>query len=430
MEESDPLACPLTVLDGVGPVRAERLARLGLDTVRDLLVLVPRALERQGGRVTAARASASVGQEVSVTGRLARPRIFRRGRRRSVVSAELGDGSGTIRALFFNQPWLFERLRELVERGAEVELYGRVVQTTSGPALSAPRLGTRSRPLPAPGTVLPVYPLTEGVGQQFLRALVRRAVERYAAWLEDPLPSDTSAELGLPDLPAAVQELHRPSSEARFLAARRRLALERLLGLQARLAASRAAQAAGRARPLVLSASDLRDLFGRLPLCPTAAQALVMDEIARDLSREQPMRRLLQGDVGSGKTLVALFAAALAAAAGGQAALLVPTELLAEQHYLGLRDWLGAIGVRAVLLTGSLPGPERRRAENELAAGTARLAIGTHALLSAGVGFQRLDLAVIDEQQRFGVAQKQALLDKGCVPVRIFPTPKPFHCRK
>ena len=402
---------PLTRLKGVGPARAASLARLGLATVRDLLFLIPRRLEEPGERASASEAGARVGATVAVRGRLRALRLFRAGRRRSVLSLDLADETGAIRALFFNQPWLFERLRALSTAGTEVELTGRVGTTKQGPALLAPRLGVEATETDA--GLLPVYPLSEGLGQTFVRRLVQAALEAEGALLRDPLDETARAELELPSLPEAVEAVHRPTSLAGFERGRARLVFERLLGLQARLARATELAAGAAARPVVLDAAARAALVAGLPFEPTAGQRTVLGEILDDLARTRPMRRLLQGEVGAGKTAVALAACVAVARAGGQAALLAPTELLSEQHLYGLTPSLERFGVRAVLLTGSLRARERRAALEELASGRTGLAIGTHALFSPDVRFARLDLVVIDEQQRFGVAQKRALLEKG-----------------
>jgi ATP-dependent DNA helicase RecG len=411
LASADPGRIPLTALAGVGPARAARLAALGLESVRDLLFLAPRRLEQSGLRRSAAEACAEREVEVAVCGELRGLRLFRRGWRRSVLSLELVDGSGSIRALFFNQPWLFERLRALAAAGKRVELSGRVGASGGEPALLAPRLLV-DPPERSETRLLPVYPLTEGIGQDLLRRIAREAAGAWAGSLLEPLPRAALERLGLPPLPEAVRELHAPGSREAFPRARRRLALERLLGLQARLAQA-ALEGAGAARALVLPPPARAELLARLPFPPTAGQRLVLSEILDDLARERPMRRLLQGEVGAGKTLVALAACAAIARAGGQAALLAPTEILCEQHHQGLVPALQHFALRAVLLSASQGAPARRAALAELASGSAALAVGTHALLSPQVRFARLELVVIDEQQRFGVAQKRALLEKG-----------------
>jgi ATP-dependent DNA helicase RecG len=403
------------VLAGVGPARATALARLGVTSLRELLFLVPSRLEESVGRTSARAAAGLEGCQVSLVGRLRGLRLFRSGWRRSILALDLCDASGALRVLFFNQPWLFERLRALAASGKEVEFVGRVGTTKQGPALLGPRLIEPPAPERA-GGFEPVYPSAAGVRQELLRGLVARVMEEHLGALEEPLPEAVRRELGLLSLGEALTAVHRPSSRRAFEAARRRLGFERLLALQARLSLAREDSEAGgvhRARRVEVAPEALDGLRARLPYALTAGQERVLAEILADLGGERPMRRLLQGEVGAGKTVVALLACAAVARAGGQAALLAPTEILAEQHFLGLAEVWARLGLSAVVLSGSQGARARRAAEIQLASGQAHLAVGTHALLGPGVSFARLDLCVIDEQQRFGVAQKQALLEKG-----------------
>ena len=409
-EETPAPGDPLTVLGGVGPARAGAFARLGIETVHDLLVHAPRGLEERPARSSVAEARGRIGHEVSVVGTVGRPSFFRRGRR-STLKVSLEDATGKLGALWFNQPWLRDTLRACADAGDPVELSGKVVATRSGPALAAPRIGTVERPLPPPGSLRPLYAVTEGVGQELWQRVVGEAVERYAAEVDEPLPLDELAAAGIPPLAAAVRAVHRPAGIEAFHAGRRRLALESVLVLQAGLRGARAGE--GTARPVVLDTARRAAFLAALPFRPTAGQTLVFDEVLADTARVRPMRRLLQGDVGSGKTLVAAFAAFAAAAAGGQVAILVPTELLAEQHHLELAPLFARLGIRSRLHTASAKGAPRREVLGEIASGAAQVVVGTHALLSTGVRFRRLDLAVIDEQQRFGVVQKASLLEKG-----------------
>ena len=202
---------PLTSLAGVGPARAAQLARLGLACVRDLLCLVPRRLERTGARRSARAAASELEGEVSVLGTLRGLRLFRAGRRRSVLSLDIADESGVLRALFFNQPWLFERLRALAAAGRTVELSGRIGRTKQGPALLAPRLDEHP-PAVAEPRLLPVYPTTAGLGQELLRRLSAQALDAHGAGLGEPLPPAELAALDLAPLPEAVRALHRPAS--------------------------------------------------------------------------------------------------------------------------------------------------------------------------------------------------------------------------
>ena len=407
---------PLTVLPGIGPARAERLARLGLHTVRDLLLCSPRRLTEEPAVVPTSVARESVGRRVRVAGHLGGLRFHRSGRRRSLLRARVEDEHGRIDLVFFNQPWQRERLGALVQASERVEAVGLVVDTASGPALGAPRVGTEEAPLPPPGALIPTYPAGDGVTQGMLRSALAAAIRDHADCAPEVLPDAERERLELIDLRSAVRDLHAPSTIAAFLAARRRVALEAMLGLQARLHERRANARTGRARaiePRTDAPALFAPLLGARGFEPTGAQLRCLSEILADLARTVPMRRLLQGDVGAGKTAVACAAAAAVCAAGGQVALLAPTELLAEQHHAALSGALDAFGVRTCLLTGGMSAAARRAALARIESGEAGVAIGTHALFSGQVRFRRLDLAVIDEQQRFGVAQRRALLDKG-----------------
>ena len=415
-----------TALSGVGPARARYLERLGVGSVRDLLLLQPRRLEQRGECMAIADARTAIGQEVSVRGRLTGVRFHRSGGRRSLVRVRLEDGVSKIDALFFNQPWQRERMTALSDAGGEVEFFGRVVETKSGPAFTAPRVGTADSPLPAPGELVCVYPSTEGLGQAILRSTIAAAVVGHSDALVEPLDAASLARLGVPELAEAVCELHRPTGEGAFLAARRRVALEPLLELQARLAARRGENTPTGARVIKVTQPNAARLFDTFPFKPTAAQRRCLDEILADLAHPSPMRRLLHGDVGAGKTAVGVAAAIAVARGGGQAALLAPTELLAEQHHAGLAAALARAGIEAELLTGSLSAAARRTALQRIADGSAGVAIGTHALLSEDVAFHRLDLAIIDEQQRFGVAQRRVLLEKGAEVHALLMTATPI----
>jgi ATP-dependent DNA helicase RecG len=375
-------------------------------TPRDLLLLAPRGLEAVGPRLPIAEARLRVGERVTVHGVVAGRRFHRRGRR-SVLRVLVDDESGRIDALFFNQPWVRERF----VRGESIELEGRVAGGER-PALSVPRVGTAERPLPSPGTLEPLYPRAEGLPATLLRRLCAEAAERWADALVDPLPAQALARTALLPLPAAARALHAPASQGEFEQARRRAALEPLLALQARLRARREARG-GDALAAETGERAHAARLARLPHAPTTGQVRVLADLATDLARTVPMRRLLQGDVGTGKTMCALYAALAVADAGGQTAVLAPTELLAEQHFHGVRECFEAAGLPAALLTGSLSAGARRAAERALAEGSAAVAFGTHALFSGGVRYHRLALAVVDEQHRFGVSQRRALFEKG-----------------
>jgi len=406
--ETQGTGAEVTTISGVGPARAGLLAELGVRTIRDLLLLAPQGLESTGVRASCAEAVGMVGAVVQITGRVERTRFFRRGGRQSVFTAYIADESGVIEAHWFNQSWL----RETLVKDAVVTVAGRVGVTKKGkPSLVVPRIGTEEKPLPAPDGWEPRYQTVDGIGQGLLRGLCRGALE-LAKDLEDRAPSALLEELGLPRLSETPRALHEPRDPEEFTAARRRIALEGCLAMQARLQQGGDPER-GAAFPIETSDREHEALQALLPFRLTADQARVVGELRVDLSARRPMRRLLQGDVGTGKTAVAFYACVAAARTGAQAVLAAPTELLAEQHYAVLAPLFEAAGVKACLLTGSTPARERKRVLRGLERGELQVAIGTHALFSEKVRCARLAVAVIDEQHRFGVAQRTRLLEKG-----------------
>jgi ATP-dependent DNA helicase RecG len=398
---------PVTVVKGIGSVRARLLARLGVTTIGELIALQPRRVERRGPEVALHELPEHLGGFVHVRTRVAGTRLVRRGGRSILrVSLVALDGPGRTEAVYFNQAYLRDRF----EDGRELHLYGRVVKTPQL-GLVAPRVVRDDDPLP--GALELIYPLTEGLGRTQLRGFVDAALDLARPELVEYLEAGTLERLELPDLPTAYFETHRPSSVELLKNGLRRLRLESALEVQARLAGQRRARADGDA-PRLLCDDDLRArILAQLPFEPTAAQRRVFTELEHDLARSAPMRRLLQGDVGSGKTVCALFAAALAANSGTQCALLAPTEVLAEQHYATERGRLAALGIRCALLTGSMRAATRRKVLEHLASGQLACVFGTHTLLSDDVRFARLGVAIVDEQHRFGVLQRERLFAKG-----------------
>ncbi|MCK6447302.1 MAG: ATP-dependent DNA helicase RecG [Planctomycetes bacterium] len=398
---------PLTALAGIGPARAKRFEALGVRTLRELCTLLPRKLEPWPAPTPIASARESLGARVVLSGRVERSRFSRFGAR-SLVRVTLGDESGSIDVLFFNQSWLRERFA----KGDALDVEGKVTDT-KGPVLVAGRLATPERPFPAPGTLVATYPSADGLAAGFVADACRRASELVAAELVEPLEPRWLAARELPELSAAVRALHAPRDLADFARARTRIALEPLLELEARIVTrSRAARELD-APAIEVADAEVARLVHALGHQPTGDQRRALETLRGELAQARPMRRLLQGDVGSGKTLVAAFACALVARAGAQAALLAPTEILAEQHRASLADFFAKLGIETELVIGSLSPAERRRAGARLASGAARIAFGTHALLSESLEFQSLALAVIDEQHRFGVAQRGKLAAKG-----------------
>ena len=410
MQDSEPAPAAKSVreLAGVGPARAAKLAAVGLGAVRDLLRVLPLRLDVMPPIVPIfGAASAGSGRvPVRVAGSILRTSLARFGRR-SILRVVLEDATGRIEARFHNQPWL---QRQLVA-GQRLEILGSL--DGSPPGFTSPRVGTEGKPLPSSGSLHLAYAPIGGLSGEFVAGLCRAAASACAADEPEPVSDADLDALHIPPLPRALRDLHGPNSVADFEAARRRIALERMLELHTRLHLRRLRATEGSA--LVCDTSTDRRARARaaFPFAFTAAQERVAREIADDLARTRPMRRLLQGDVGSGKTAIGAFAAFLTAWSGGQCAFLAPTELLAEQHQLGLAPLLERAGLTSGYLSGSLTARARRAVLARLADGSLDVVFGTHALFSRDVVYRRLALASVDEQHRFGVAQRGELFDKG-----------------
>lgn len=391
---------------------AGRLERLGLRRPEDFALHLPLRYEDETQVVSIAQARP--GAVAQVSGTITRNEVLLRPRRQLSVTLTDDSGSMTLRWLNF-----YPNQRKQVEEGAEVRAIGEVRGNLFGKEIIHPRIVAAGRELPQ--TLTPVYPTTEGLSQLVLRKAIAEALPR--AHLADILPASLRASLDLMDLHEAVMFLHAPppgtpvqSLEFRTHPAWRRVMFDEMLAHQLSMAAARAARLSKRARPLALrrEADSLTcRLLARLPFALTAAQQRVVAEISADLGRTHPMHRLLQGDVGSGKTVVAALAATQAIDAGAQVALMAPTELLAEQHFRKLVDWLEPLGVPVAWLSGSQKTKARREALQAIAAGQAPLVVGTQALVQDHVDFDCLGLVIVDEQHRFGVGQRLALSRKG-----------------
>lgn len=407
------LSQPVSVLRGIGPQLAERLARLGVLLVADLLFLLPLRYEDRT-HITPI-GTLRPGDRAVVEGEIQLTETVLRRRRQLLL--RLGDDTGSLLFRFFH----FSRQQaERLARGTRLRAFGEVRRGPGGLEMVHPeyRAVRPGEPLDD-DRLTPVYPLSEGLTQGRLRSLVAEALTR----LRSAPPEDLLAPLidePLPDLVAGLELLHRPPPDVALetLAAgrhpaQRRLALEELLAHQLSIRLRREAARSLPARVLTPDAALVTQFLAGLPFALTAAQARVLDEIARDVVEPVPMLRLVQGDVGSGKTVVAAAAALAAVAAGQQAAVMAPTELLAEQHFRNFDAWLSPLDVPVVWLSGSVKGRRRAEAERQLAADTPLVAVGTHALFQEGIRFGALALVIVDEQHRFGVHQRLALREKG-----------------
>lgn len=392
-------------IKGVGEARAKALARLGITDLRSLLSYFPRAYE---DRRTYKKIADLVPGEMScvcavVAGEAKLSRV-RKGL--DLVKLRVVDESGALELTYFNQSYL----KNTFHTGDTYVFFGRAEGTPRRPQMTNP-LFEREGAHQLTGRIMPIYPLTAGVSQSMLYKAVEHGLASCVDELSDILPEDVRLAHQLCHTRFAYENIHFPSSDEALAAARRRLAFEELflLALGLKLLRSRRTFVAGKQCKTV----DLSPFFAALPFSLTGAQRRAVDDIARDLSLDRPMNRLCQGDVGSGKTMVAAAAIYMAAKNGLQCALMAPTEILAEQHYRSLAPLLTPLGISCALLTASTKTRERRALNEALRSGELSLVIGTHALLSPDVQYQNLGLVVTDEQHRFGVDQRAALSAKG-----------------
>ncbi len=428
MPTPDPFA-PVESLKGIGPVTGARLREAGIGRVVDLLCVLPVRHEPVRPAESLASVAGRPGRwAVDVTVRTVVRRWLRR-RGRSMVVAELDDGAGGGRAVWFNQRWVADRL----EPGLRIRLTGPVRERPGGGVeFLNPAIGAVDGP--AVAELLPVYPSVGGYSPSRIRRMVAAALDAAAA-LPDPLPGTLLEALDLPGLGASLEALHRPRLREEAALAElvdgtsrwhRRLAFDELLWLTAAAARRRSERTRLSGPRCLVPGNGLERLERLAPFPLTGAQRRVLGEIVTALRGPAPMARLLQGDVGSGKTVVAALAAVAAIQAGFQVAFMAPTELLAAQHLRSLRRFVAPAGIEPVLLTGSVDGREARRIVEGLAAGTVPLVVGTHALIQERVRFARLGLAVVDEQHRFGVLQRRALWLKGSAPHLLVMTATPI----
>jgi ATP-dependent DNA helicase RecG len=409
-EELRGLDTPVSSVSGIGQKRAEQLERLGVRTIRELLYLFPRRYNDFTRMKIISQLRPD--EEVTVMGILERIRTQQMKRGGTLVEAYLTDESGSLRLSWFNQPWMEHQLKE----GEPVIVSGKVDQYLGRLVMNAPEMEPLEREWLHAGRVVPVYPLTKDLSARVMRRLMKEVVDAWAPRLPDYLPLEVRESADLMDYGDAIAQAHFPDSWEDKEAALQRLAFDELFILHLAMLRQRYAWQARQSTPISVDDEWLSAFEASLPYQLTTAQRRAIADIRRDMASDIPMNRLLQGDVGSGKTVVAAIAIGMAVANGTQAAIMVPTSILAEQHYVTLKRILhhSPLGdqLNIALLTGSISDLERESIYTGLADGSIQVVVGTHALIQAGVAFAHLGLAIIDEQHRFGVTQRGALRDK------------------
>jgi len=416
----------VTQLPGIKTGMAKKLANLNIYTVGDFLTLHPRRYDDYRALKPINRLK--YGEEVTVIGQVWDIGKRDLSRNRSMVTATLSDGTATIEVSWFNQPWLANKIKS----GMQIVISGKVGQYLGRLNFQSPDWEELDKNLIHTGRIVPVYPLTSGVTAKWLRNYIKKAVDYWAPRLNDPLPKTMLSRLSLPKLTDATRQIHFPDDLEKLDQARRRFAFDELLLIQLAVFRQRQLWQTQTGQPVNIQDDTIAQVVNTLPFKLTNAQDRVIQEIVSDLKQATPMNRLLQGDVGAGKTVVALAVMVLVALDGGQTAILAPTEILAEQHFQGMSKLLTQINevlgrsFKIELLTGSTPKRKRDELAEQLNTGQIDILVGTHAIIQDNVLFKNLRLAVIDEQHRFGVEQRASLRRKGDKPHLLVMTATPI----
>ncbi len=426
------LSAPTTVLPGVGPRHAQTLTRLGLKTLGDMLYNLPRRYDDYSQLKPINRLN--YGEDVTIIGttQSVTNRTLRSGRLQ-VVEAVLSDGSGALRVNWWNQPWVGKRLHQ----GVPIVLSGKVDQYLGRLTMNNPEWEPIEQQNLHTNRIVPVYPLTANITQRWLRRLMFEVVTYWAPRVADPLPSSLRQSAELLDLPTALFQAHFPNSDQQLKSARHRLAFDEIFLLQLGVLQQKRLWQDRTARKFIPPTDWLLQQVAALPFPLTAAQQRALEDVQTDLSSGHPMNRLLQGDVGSGKTVIAALAIAIIAQSDAQSAVMAPTSILAEQHYRSMLHLLAELedGDQAAsplnpaqirLLIGATPESEKEEIRQGLADGSIKLVIGTHALIEDPVIFSELQLVIVDEQHRFGVEQRALLRQKGENPHLLVMTATPI----
>jgi len=419
------LEAPLTTIAGIGPKSAKTLRKLNLETLGDLLWHLPRRYDDYSQLKTINRLW--YGEEVTVIGTVddIQVRSVRSGRMK-LVETVISDGSGSLRATWFNQPWIADRLHP----GRPIVLSGKVDQYLGRLTMNNPEWEALDRKQLHTNRIVPVYPLTAGVTSKWLRRVIHSVVMRLAPRVPDPLPQSVLQSANLVPLNIALQQIHFPDDSEQLRKAQHRLAFDEMFLLQLGVLRQKNEWDQLECPPLQVDDGWVTSFTEALPYTLTHAQQKALSDVRKDLAAPHPMNRLLQGDVGSGKTVIAAAAIGMTSSNRSQSAFMAPTSILAEQHYHTMLDLLptssGIPAEKIRLLIGATPEAEKKSIREGLAEGSISLIIGTHALLEDPIIFDRLGLVVIDEQHRFGVEQRATLREKGDNPNLIVMTATPI----
>jgi len=414
------LTRPVTDVYGIREITAKKLKRLEIETVEDLLTYFPRRYVDYSTLKTIDHLF--YGEEVTVIGTVTTGAIRETRRGFSISELMISDDTGVVKATWFNNPWPVRRYTE----GHQVALSGKVEQYLGKIVFNAPDIEPLTREQLNTNRWVPIYPLTEGISTYNLRRWIDSALKTYAPYLEDYLPASVRQQARLMELPAALRNIHFPANQDSLDRARRRLAFDEFLIIQLGVLRQRAQWQSQPTAPVTIDEPRLRAFIASLPFALTDAQQRALAEIKSDLARPVAMSRLLQGDVGSGKTVVAALAAYIAVNNSKQVAIMAPTEILAEQHFRTLSKLFAPTPTSVRLLIGSLSKREKDEIKRELEAGKVDVLVGTHALIQEDVQFKGLGLVVVDEQHRFGVEQRASLRQKGLNPHMLVMTATPI----
>jgi len=424
MQDKNVLKTPIQYIKGVGPKRAQLLNRLGLYTVEDVLYNLPRRYEDRSDFTPISKVV--IGQHHTLKGNVLAFGLKNTKRGVSIFQVAVGDDTGVIYAMWFNQPFV----KKYFKVGQKIILYGKVdmydVLVINQPEYEILDEYENEEDSAHVGRIVPIYSLTKDVTQRFTRSLTKMVIEKYFRFLDDALPTKIRAKNRLVDIRFAVNNIHFPASDDNLKRAYQRIVFEEFFILQCAIALKKKDAKTEKGIEHKTEGELIEAFKKSIPFELTKGQLEASGQIELDMKNPKPMNRLLEGDVGSGKTIVAAYALVLTVQSGFQGAIMVPTEILAEQHFLNLSKMLVPLGINVALLIHSIPDASKEKIREQIKDGEIDIVVGTHALIQEGVEFKKLGLCVIDEQHKFGVTQRDILRKKGLTPDVLVMTATPI----